>query len=618
MIDSSSTAHYFVTYAHTDLWQARQVVDALREGGHQVNFEDRLTDEADWKAPLEKAISACDALIYMLSPESAASEWCQWELAQAVTLGKPVIGVQLETNTVLSPALKLLPSIDMVQGLTPEGTARLISGLERMAKLDSATFPIPASPAGKPSRAESIIKHVFLSYSRRDLELMKKTRDALRAANIAVWTDESIPTDSPHWQVVIAKAIEHAGCLLVILSPDAKQSPWVLRELNYAATHQIPIMSMLARGTEAESVPFPLSGAQYVDARSAFDTGISVIMGALRSRLQGGHSSVAVVTVAPTGDVTHAKPKLDDSFWNTLFRLIQKEKCTPFLGPSISAKALTPQSEAARKWAEKQKYPFDAYNGDLARVAQFLTFELGEFVAKEEIIEEWLRQGKTPDFNNPNDAHAILARLPFSLYVTTNYDDYLCDALLHHGKHPQRVYYYDGEWVGGNINVEPKPDQPMVMHLYGHQNESESLILSEDDHLRYLLKFARRKTESEKVDKKENDIITFPTYVTERIGQTSYLFIGFTASEWSFRTLFQILSTFEKKGRQPHFVVQFEPLREGDKQKQTERVENYLRNYLGWQLSATNVQVYVEETDVFLNELREQWVDWQKGQAANV
>lgn len=594
---------YFITYAHIDLWQARQIADVLKGNGDEVSFGERLTTP-DWKAALTALITPCDALIYLLSPESARSEWCLWEMAQAAAQGKLVSAVLLQPEVVLPDALKPLVPIDLTPGITPEGIDRLLKGVKQPTAPDTTALPLIDELAGKPSRAESDTKHVFLSYSRRDLALMQRTRDALRAANVAVWTDESIAVGAPLWKDAIEKAIENAGCLLVILSPDAKQSIWVKRELDYAAAHSVPITPVLGRGTDAESVPFSLAGSQYVDLSTSFENNIGKAINAVKTQM-GGKPEAMTAQPHPTPPASApAKPKLDSAFWDILFRLIRREKCTLFLGPAISAKALTPQPQMARIWAELRKYPFEAYEGDLARVAQFLAFELGDFVAKDEIIEKWLKRGTPPDFNDASNGYAVLSSLPLPLYITTNYDDYLCAALTYKGKTPQRVFFYDGEWIGGKTNIAPSADQPMVIHLYGHQKETESLVISEDDYLRFLLKFARQE-------------VTFPDYVTDRLGRTSYVFIGFTASDWSLRTLFQIISTLGRKGTEPHIAVQVEPIRTVDSHTQTERVEEYLRNYFRSHLSATNVQVSVEETHVFLSELGIKWANWQKEQAAN-
>ena len=65
---------------------------------------------------------------------------------------------------------------------------------------------------------------VFLSYSRKDTIVMRKVRDALRIANITVWTDENLEVGTPAWQMAIQEAVDSAKVMVVLLSPDAKKS----------------------------------------------------------------------------------------------------------------------------------------------------------------------------------------------------------------------------------------------------------------------------------------------------------------------------------------------------------------------------------------------------------
>ena len=69
---------------------------------------------------------------------------------------------------------------------------------------------------------------VFLSYSRKDVDYMHRLRDDLVGAGLDVWTDESgLEPGSRRWTSLIEEALEQAQCMVVVLSPDAKESQWV-------------------------------------------------------------------------------------------------------------------------------------------------------------------------------------------------------------------------------------------------------------------------------------------------------------------------------------------------------------------------------------------------------
>lgn len=115
---------------------------------------------------------------------------------------------------------------------------------------------------------------VFLSYSHQDTLIMQRVRDDLRAAGLSVWTDEGIEPGTPSWKRAIQQAIESATCLVAILSPAAKYSEWVERELEYARVQGIPVVPILAQGDEKTAVPFDLITRQFVDIRADYQRGI--------------------------------------------------------------------------------------------------------------------------------------------------------------------------------------------------------------------------------------------------------------------------------------------------------------------------------------------------------
>ena len=55
--------------------------------------EDDIPPAAEWRDELAAGIRTAHTFVFVLSPDSVASEYCQWELAQAVSLGKRLIPV---------------------------------------------------------------------------------------------------------------------------------------------------------------------------------------------------------------------------------------------------------------------------------------------------------------------------------------------------------------------------------------------------------------------------------------------------------------------------------------------------------------------------------------------
>jgi hypothetical protein len=164
----------FVSYAREDLERIRELVDILREGGHEPWFDHQLDVGLDWRDQLEERIVQCDAFVYPLTPHSIGSEWCQWEFARASELGKPIIPILLDkaAEPVIPEAIKRRQYADFTDGVTPKAVARLLRGLNKIASvIPPQEVKAPdAPPAGVPSRvarSDDNLTHAALDVARK-------------------------------------------------------------------------------------------------------------------------------------------------------------------------------------------------------------------------------------------------------------------------------------------------------------------------------------------------------------------------------------------------------------------------------------------------------------------
>jgi tetratricopeptide (TPR) repeat protein len=127
--------------------------------------------------------------------------------------------------------------------------------------------------------------HIFISYSRKDSDIMQRVHSGIAAAGLEVWTDEKLTPGTQSWKNAIERAIEEAACLVVLLSPDSKQSDSVEREIEYAGMHDLAVLPILIRGDKRASVPLELATTQWLDLRTDFDAGMQELLAALRSHL---------------------------------------------------------------------------------------------------------------------------------------------------------------------------------------------------------------------------------------------------------------------------------------------------------------------------------------------
>lgn len=106
---------------------------------------------------------------------------------------------------------------------------------------------------------------VFVSYSKKDIEIVRKIVDALRQQGIDLWIDwEDIPP-SGDWLTEIYKGIENSDVFLFVLSPDSLESRVCAEELEHAEKNGKKIMPMVVREEiDFSKVPSTISKLNWI------------------------------------------------------------------------------------------------------------------------------------------------------------------------------------------------------------------------------------------------------------------------------------------------------------------------------------------------------------------
>lgn len=125
---------------------------------------------------------------------------------------------------------------------------------------------------------------IFISYSRNNAKIMRKVRDALRAGGAVIWTDEYLKPHTPEWESAIEQAIGESRGLVIICSPESKNSKWVRIELKWADIKGLDIFPFLISGTEETSIPTSLITHQYIDAREDTIGKIPILVDSVKER----------------------------------------------------------------------------------------------------------------------------------------------------------------------------------------------------------------------------------------------------------------------------------------------------------------------------------------------
>jgi hypothetical protein len=285
------------------------------------------------------------------------------------------------------------------------------------------------------------------------------------------------------------------------------------------------------------------------------------------------------------------------------------------------------------EWAEQIGYPMqDSYN--LAQVAQFFfvdendgTNERAEIIrflnrrlwelasanpenyalaasleSRVETIRfsdlvEKLRYPKFPA--GTEDPLRTLARFPLPIYITTAQSDFLERALVAEGKTPcTQICFWSGEIP--DINQEhrtkrefiPSVTNPLVYHLYGLEDYPQTLVLSEDDYINYLIAVA---------EDKNNLNPKIPLYLRKAIGESQLLLIGYRLSGWDFRVLFRLIMKFRIEGLSPKgMLIQ---LRHKEYEPSNDKTIRYMTRYFGKKA----FEIDWDDAGTFIQKLCDDW-----------
>ena len=310
--------------------------------------------------------------------------------------------------------------------------------------------------------------------------------------------------------------------------------------------------------------------------------------------------------------------------WPALVRSIQRNRCTPILGPGLTEPLFGSWQEMARRWAEKYRFPMAPYQREnLPQVAQYLSVHQDPMFLRDE-FETYLKEALLARHANlfpegvnrshlkdilaaiaarhfgqgePTEPHRALAALPLPVYITTDPCDLLEQALTAAGKAPQVElcrWNNDVEDLPSVYDQNPDyrstPEKPLVYHLFGSLSEPRSLVLTEDDYFDFLIGVTRNK-----------DLI--PAGLRRALVDAALLFLGFQMDEWAFRVLFRSIMNREGGSRRrdyAHVAAQINP--EEGRILEPEGARRYLERYF----QDASISIYWGSVEDFTKELAKQ------------
>lgn len=276
--------------------------------------------------------------------------------------------------------------------------------------------------------------------------------------------------------------------------------------------------------------------------------------------------------------------QLPDADWNLLVTRIETGRCTPFLGAGAAAELLPLGGQVAKELAEDHNYPFENQKTDLVKVSQYVAIRYDTIYVKECIANK-LKKAHLPDRNSDvYEPHRVLAKLPLPLYITTNYDDLMTQALRGERKEPREDYCRWHESLQASPSRKPPIPtiaNPLVFHLHGKIDVVDSIVVTEDDYLDYLTTSKRREL--------------LPTTVQNALTSNSLLFIGYQLADWNFRVILRSLPRLSINS----YLVMREP-------HSSEELKKQCQAYLAKYYDRLNIKIYWGTAREFLSELLHQ------------
>jgi WD40 repeat protein len=306
----------FISYDTTDKDIMVRLSKSLMRASITVwtNYTDIRTGEA-FAAAICRGIEEADNLVYLISPSSLQSAYCQQEIADALSLNKRIIPLLVQPTDLeqIPPKLRSIQFINFTNQeaaafnadfakllrvlredapyyeqhkilLTKalkwqrqnHNTSILLRGYNLRAaaawlKLAQSRSQHPALSlqaefiAQSLAQPESAAQEVFISYSRIDSDFARKLNDALQMQGKATWFDQESIASGSDFQQEIYRGIENSDNFLFVISPSSVNSPYCADEVEHAMRLNKRIVTVLHRAVAPASLHSGLASVQWID-----------------------------------------------------------------------------------------------------------------------------------------------------------------------------------------------------------------------------------------------------------------------------------------------------------------------------------------------------------------
>lgn len=105
---------------------------------------------------------------------------------------------------------------------------------------------------------------VFLSYTAKDSEWVRRLANALLEQGLNVWYDEIEIKPGDVWRDQTEKGLRASTYVVMIITPEAAHSNWQAAELGAALALQKPLIPIVAEDVPSKDIPGPIKLRKYL------------------------------------------------------------------------------------------------------------------------------------------------------------------------------------------------------------------------------------------------------------------------------------------------------------------------------------------------------------------
>ncbi|HVK03184.1 MAG TPA: TIR domain-containing protein, partial [Armatimonadaceae bacterium] len=142
--------------------------------------------------------------------------------------------------------------------------------------------------------------HLFISYSRRDAEFVRRLNDALKARGRDVWVDWESILPAADWSKEIQTAIDVADAVVFVISPDSAASRECGKEIDHAVARHKRLVPIVYRDTPTADLSPSVTSHNWIFFRDGddFDKALDALIAAADTDLEWVHAHTRLLTRA--------------------------------------------------------------------------------------------------------------------------------------------------------------------------------------------------------------------------------------------------------------------------------------------------------------------------------